>query len=159
VSRPGDLWQLGQQHRLLCGDARDAAVLDRLLADEQAAMAFLDPPYNVKVKDVVGRGRTRHGEFAMASGEMSRQHYVGFLIETLGNAATHSRAGALHYVCIDWRHLSELIEAGEPTYGEMLNLVVWVKSNAGRGLLCGVCADDGATHRAAGGWDDLQLIK
>ena len=107
VSQPGDVWQLGP-HRLLCGDARDTANLDRLLGDEQAAMAFLDPPYNVKIGSVVGRGRTKHGEFAMASGEMSRQEYVGFLIETLGNAATHSRAGAVHYVCMDWRHLREL---------------------------------------------------
>ena len=61
------------------------------------------------------------------------QEYVEFLIETLGNAATHSRAGAVHYVCMDWRHLGELLEAGQQTYGEMLNLVVWVKSNAGQG--------------------------
>jgi ParB-like chromosome segregation protein Spo0J len=132
VSRPGDLWQLGS-HRLLCGDARDAANLDRLLGDEQAAMAFLDPPYNVRVRGVVGRGRIKHDEFAMASGEMSRPEYVEFLIEALGNAATHSRAGAVHYVCTDWRHLSELLEAGQQTHGEMLNLAVWVKSNAGQG--------------------------
>ena len=65
VSRPGDLWQLGP-HRLLCGDARDAANLDRLLGDEQAAMAFLDPPYNVKVSERGGAWphqawRIRHG--------------------------------------------------------------------------------------------------
>ena len=64
---------------------------------------------------------------------MSRQEFVGFLIETLGNAATHSRAGAVHYVCMDWRHLGELLEAGQQIYGEMLNLAVWVKSNAGQG--------------------------
>ena len=126
VSQPGDVWQLGP-HRLLCGDARDHANLDRLLGDEQAAMAFLDPPYNVRVGGVVGRGRTKHDEFAMASGEMSRQEYVGFLIETLGNAATCSRAGAVHYVCMDWRHLGELLDAGQQTYGEMLNLAVWVR--------------------------------
>jgi DNA modification methylase len=96
-------------------------------------MAFLDPPYNVKIRSVVGRGRTKHREFAMASGEMSRQEFVGFLSETLGNAAAHSRRGALNYVCTDWRHLRELTEAGEQTYGEMLNLAVWVKSNAGQG--------------------------
>jgi hypothetical protein len=69
----------------------------------------------------------------MASGEMSRQEYVEFLIEALGNAATHSRAGAVHYVCTDWRHFRELGEAGQQTYVEMLNLAVWVKSNAGQG--------------------------
>jgi DNA modification methylase len=132
VTRHGDVWQLGP-HRLLCGDARDAANLDRLLGGQQVAMAFLDPPYNVKIGSVVGRGRTKHDEFAMASGEMSRPDFVGFLIETLSNAATHSRAGALHYVCMDWRHLGELIEAGDQTYSAMLNLAVWVKSNAGQG--------------------------
>jgi DNA modification methylase len=134
VSQPGDLWQLGG-HLLLCGDARETANLDRLLGDEQAAMAFLDPPYNVKIASVVGRGRTRHGEFAMASGEMSRQEFVEFLAETLGNTAVYSRAGALHYVCIDWRHLGELLKAGQQTYGEMVNLAVWVKSNPGQGSL------------------------
>ena len=132
VSQPGDLWELGP-HRLLCGDARDTANLDRLLGDEQAAMAFLDPPYNVRVRSVVGRGRTKHREFAMGSGEMVAEEYVGFLSETLGNAATHSRAGALHYVCMDWRHQRELIDAGGQTYGAQINLVVWVKSNAGQG--------------------------
>jgi DNA modification methylase len=132
VSRPGDLWQLGS-NRLSCGDARDPANLNRLLGGELAAMAFLDPPYNVKIRSVVGRGRTKHSEFAMASGEMSRPEFVSFLTETLGNAARHSCAGAIHYVCIDWRHIGELREAGQQTYAEMLNLVVWVKPNAGQG--------------------------
>jgi DNA modification methylase len=132
VSQPGDLWQLGP-HSLLCGDARHTPDLDRLLGDEQAAMAFLDPPYNVKVRSVVGRGRTKHAEFAMASGELSRPEFVEFLTETLGNAATHSHAEAVHYVCIDWRHLGELLEVGDQIYAEMLNLAVWVKSNAGQG--------------------------
>jgi DNA modification methylase len=152
VSQPGDLWQLGP-HRLLCGDARDAANLNRLLGGELAAMAFLDPPYNVKVRSVVGRGRTRHREFAMASGEMARQEFVAFLLKTLGNAAAHSRAGAVHFVSMDWRHVGELLDAGQQTYGEMLNLAVWVKSNAGQGSfyrsqheLVGVFRVGGAPH-------------
>jgi DNA modification methylase len=132
VSQPGDVWQL-HLHRLLCGDARDPSNLDRLLGDEQAAMALLDPPYNVRVRSVVGRGRTKHREFVMASGEMVAEEYVEFLSETLGTAATHSRAGALHYVCTDWRHQRELIDAGGQIYGAQVNLVVWVKSNAGQG--------------------------
>ena len=68
VSMPGDLWQLGD-HRLLCGDARYADDLARLMGEARAAMAFLDPPYNVRVRDIVGRGQIKHSEFAMASGE------------------------------------------------------------------------------------------
>src|SRR5262245_23771577 len=96
-------------------------------------MAFLDPPYNVRVRDIVGRGHVKHTEFVMASGELSRSDFVGFLKTTLAEAAAVSRDGAVHYVCMDWRHIGELIEAGGMVYGDMLNLAVWVKSNAGQG--------------------------
>ena len=42
------------------------------MANCHADLAFLDPPYNVRIGAVVGRGRTKHSEFAMASGEMLR---------------------------------------------------------------------------------------
>jgi DNA modification methylase len=132
VSKPGDLWQMGK-HRLLCGDARSADHVARLMGGAHAAMAFLDPPYNVRVRDIVGRGQVKHAEFAIASGELSRSEFVGFLKATLAEAAAVSRDGAVHYVCMDWRHIGELIEAGSEIYGEMLNLAVWVKSNAGQG--------------------------
>jgi len=132
VSASGDLWELGG-HRLLCGDARSPGDLARLMGGSRAAMAFLDPPYNVRIQNVVGRGRTRHREFAMASGEMSRPAFTAFLIATLEQAAGVSKDGAVHFVCIDWRHVGELIEAGRQVYGEMLNLAVWSKSNAGQG--------------------------
>jgi DNA modification methylase len=132
VSEPGDIWELGE-HRLSCGDARDVADIDRLMPGKRAAMAFLDPPYNVRIRSVVGRGRIKHAEFAMASGEMSSSEFIAFLEETLGNAARVSRDCAVHFVCMDWRHVDKLIEAGRGVYAEMLNLAVWVKSNAGQG--------------------------
>ncbi len=132
ITKVGDLWQLGE-HRLLCGDARDPAVLQRLMGDDQAAMAFLDPPYNVRVSDIVGRGRIQHDEFAMASGEMSQSEFVKFLTGSLAAAAAVSKDGAVHFVCMDWRHVGELFEAGRAAYGAILNLAVWVKSNAGQG--------------------------
>jgi DNA modification methylase len=132
ASQPGDLWILGK-HRILCGDAREPDALKHLMDGTKAAMAFLDPPYNLRVKGIVGRGRVKHLEFAMASGELSRTEFVSFLTSTLSAAALVSRDGAIHYVCMDWRHISELLEAGQGVYGEMLNLAVWVKSNAGQG--------------------------
>jgi ParB-like nuclease domain/DNA methylase len=132
ISKPGDLWVLGP-HKLLCGDARSATDIARLMAHCRADMAFIDPPYNVRIGGVVGRGRTKHSEFAMASGEMSPTEYVRFLGKTLNAAASVSREGALHYVCIDWRHIAELMAAAKPVYGDTINLAVWVKSNAGQG--------------------------
>lgn len=132
VSQTGDRWILGR-HSILCGDARQSDALEHLMGDSRAAMMFADPPYNVRVRKIVGRGRIKHGEFAMASGEMSSTDFVEFLTSTLSTAALFSRDGALHYVCIDWRHVGELLEAGECVYGETLNLAVWVKTNAGQG--------------------------
>jgi len=132
VTRPGDLWRLGD-HLLLCGDARRADDLASFMGKDRAAAAFLDPPYNVRVKSVVGRGRIRHNEFAMASGEMSPALFTSFLQDVLSTAASFSRDGAVHFVCMDWRHLGELLEAGREVYGAMLNLAVWVKPNCGQG--------------------------
>ena len=132
LSKRGDLWQLGP-HRLLCGDARNSDDLAPLLGEARAAMAFLDPPYNVRIRDIVGRGQIKHSEFAMASGELSRASFIEFLKQSLAAVATVSRDGAVHFVCMDWRHLGELLEAGGAVYDEMLNLVVWAKTNAGQG--------------------------
>lgn len=132
VSERGSLWLLGQ-HRLLCGDTRSEPDLDRLIGSSRAATAFLDVPYNVAVRTIGGRGRTKHAEFAMASGEMSSSEYVDFLVAGLGNCGRVSRNGAVHFVCCDWRHVTDIIEAGRLIYDEILNIVVWVKSNAGQG--------------------------
>jgi DNA modification methylase len=103
------------------------------MGEARAAMAFLDPPYNVRIRDIVGRGQVKHAEFAMASGELSRAGFVEFLKGTLAAAAAVSRDGAVHFVCMDWRHIGELLDAGGTVYGETLNMAVWVKSNAGQG--------------------------
>jgi ParB-like chromosome segregation protein Spo0J len=46
VSKPGDLWVLGN-HRLLCGDTTVLADVERVLGGQLADMTFCDPPYNV----------------------------------------------------------------------------------------------------------------
>jgi DNA modification methylase len=132
VTRSGDQWCLGR-HRLLCGDACSGATLDQLVGDARARMVFADVPYNVQIGRVQGRGRIKHPEFAYASGEMTKVQYVNFLQQALSNAARSSTNGAVHYVCIDWRHIEELIAAGHGVYSAMLNLCVWAKTNAGQG--------------------------
>jgi DNA modification methylase len=132
VTRRGELWRL-RTHRVLCADAREESNYDRLMKGQLAAMVFADPPYNVRVADVQGRGRVRHNEFAFASGEMSDPAYVLFLSTCLGSAARVSRDGAVHFICMDWRHIDILMSAGRKIYADMLNLVVWVKTNPGQG--------------------------
>ena len=135
VSAAGDLWILGR-HRLLCGSALDADVYQRLMDGRAAQAAFTDPPYNVPIEGhVSGNGAIRHREFAMASGEMTVGQFTHFLTTFMYLAARHSENGSLHYVCIDWRHLLELLTAGNQVYSKLQNLCVWVKPNGGMGSL------------------------
>ena len=101
---------------------------------EQADLIFTDPPYNVPIDGhVCGLGRVRHREFAMGAGEMSAAAFTAFLTETLGNAAAHARDGAIAFTCMDWRHMGELLKAGETVFSELKNLCVWNKTNGGMG--------------------------
>jgi ParB-like nuclease domain len=114
VTRAGDVWELGR-HRLVCGDSRNVETLRALMGAEEADLVFTDPPYNVPIDGhVCGLGRTQHREFAMGVGEMSSDAFTGFLRETLGHAAASCRDGAIAFVCMDWRHMGELLKAGEP---------------------------------------------
>ncbi len=133
VSLMGDVWILGR-HRLLCGDARDAADFRALMRDERADVVFTDPPYNVKIDgNATGLGKVRHREFAFASGEMSEREFTTFLATTLGNVSAYMRDGAIAYVCMDWRHMGEMVAAGRIAFSELKNLVIWNKANAGMG--------------------------
>ena len=129
----GDVWQLGG-HRLICGNALDPDVVEGLMAGEKAMMVFSDPPYNLPIDGHVGNsGKTQHREFAMAAGEMSEAEFTNFLKTAFRNMADHSFDGAIHLLCMDWRHQGEMLAAGEGIYSELKNLIVWVKDNGGMG--------------------------
>lgn len=133
VSRPRDLWHLGN-HRLYCGDALNQESYEILMGDIKAKMVFTDPPYNVPINGhVCGNGKTKHDEFKMASGEMSEEEFTDFLSRTFSNLKDYSCDGSLHYICMDWRHMRELLDAGATTYEELKNLCVWNKTNGGMG--------------------------
>ncbi|MBG6119029.1 MULTISPECIES: site-specific DNA-methyltransferase [unclassified Sphingobium] len=129
----GDLWILGH-HRLLCGDTRRPESFAQLMGDDRARLVFSDPPFNVKINGHVGGlGKTKHAEFAMATGEMSEREFTGFLETAFRNAADVSMDGAIHYQCMDWRHVEEMMMAGRAVYSELKNICIWSKDNAGMG--------------------------
>ena len=133
VTRSGDLWQLGP-HLLLCADARDPAAYGRLLGDGKGEFVFTDPPYNVAIDGhVCGLGRIRHRNFAMGCGEMSATEFTGFLTTIFKQLVACTTDGSIHQVCMDWRHMPEMLKAGNEAYSELKNLCVWNKNNAGMG--------------------------
>jgi DNA modification methylase len=131
--RPGDFWQLGP-HRLICGDALHPSTVAALMNGERAQMVFTDPPYNVPIQGHVGgSGAIRHPEFAMASGEMTAPQFTAFLRTAFQNLIDHATDGSIHLVCMDWRHIREVLAAADGLYAELKNLIVWAKDNNGMG--------------------------
>jgi DNA modification methylase len=120
--------------RLICGDGRDTNAYATLLGRESVTLIFTDPPYNVPIDGhVCGSGRIRHRDFAMGTGEMDKASFTRFLVDSLTPAAARCRDGAIAFVSMDWRHMRELLEAGEQVFSELKNLCVWNKSNGGMG--------------------------
>jgi DNA modification methylase len=133
VSQLGDLWLL-DRHRLWCGNALEEDTYPTLMAHRQAAMVFTDPPYNVPIAGhASGLGQVVHQNFAMASGELSEAEFLTFLTQTCRLLAQASVDGALIYVCMDWRHLGELLAAGRAAALVLKNLCVWDKETGGMG--------------------------
>lgn len=131
--QPGDLWALGP-HRLLCADGLDPENVAALMAHERADMVFTDPPYNVPIDGhVSGLGSVKHREFAQASGEMSATEFTAFLRKAFVALANNSADGSIHFICMDWRHMGEVLAASGGVYAELKNLIVWAKDNAGMG--------------------------
>ena len=126
----GDIWALGE-HRLICGNSLDSAVTALLMNGRKAQMIFTDPPYNVPIEGhVSGKGKARHDEFVMASGEMSKPEFTLFLRNTFTTLSSYAVNGSIHFICMDWRHMGEVMNAAEGIY-DLKNLIVWAKDNGG----------------------------
>ncbi len=134
TSRLGDVWSLGD-HRLIQGDAREAAVYDRLMdGSELASLVLTDEPFNVANVGHV-TGNPDHREFAMAHGEMSREEFAAFNRAWMSAVLPYLVEGGLLATFIDWRSVDLVIASGLALELALLNLVVWEKSNGGQGSL------------------------
>ena len=133
TAKLGDLWQLGR-HRLFCGDALAETSWTALMVGIFAALVLTDPPYNVPTAGhITTRRDGRHGEFAMAAGEMSPDAFRAFLEDLFRLCSANSGDGALVYAFIDWRSVRLMLEAGEAVFGRLINICFWNKTNAGMG--------------------------
>ena len=133
VSVLGDHWHLGE-HRVLCGNALEATDYARLMGSSRAAAVLTDPPYNVKIAgNVSGLGKTKHGEFQMGVGEMTRAQFEGFLTTPLEHCKGYLLAGSVIYAFIDWRSIDLLMAAAETAGLKHINTAVWYKGSGAMG--------------------------
>jgi DNA modification methylase len=122
VTKPGDLWVLGQ-HRLLCGDATVLADIERVLGGQLADMTWTDPPYNVDYantpKDKL-RGKNRP-----ILNDNLGQGFERFLYDACVNVLQVTK-GAI-YVCMSSSELDTLQRAFRAAGGRWSTFVIWAK--------------------------------
>ena len=129
----GDLWRLGD-HFVYCGDSLLAKSFEIIMQGELAQIVITDPPYNCKINGhVCGLGKTKHDEFAMASGEMTETEFAEFISKFMQNLIKFSIDGSLHYLFMDWAGLNTLLTQGKRHYSELKNIAVWNKLSGGMG--------------------------
>jgi DNA methylase/ParB-like nuclease family protein len=134
VTQQGDLWLLGE-HRILARMPWWARATSGF-SEKRAQMVFTDPPWNIPIAGhVSGLGAVKHGDFAMGCGEMSAAEFEAFLRTALGHAVTYSDDGSIHFVCMHWAKIRELLSSAADLYSDTKNLCVWSKTNAGMGSL------------------------
>ncbi len=135
VSKLGDVWVCGD-HRVGCGNALDTDFVALVCDGLQANVSFVDPPYNIPIAGFVsGKGRIQHREFVQGAGEMSPEEFTKFLAAALKVLQSVIAPNALIFVCMDWRHLYELLSAGRQNGLALYNVCAWIKNNAGMGAL------------------------
>jgi DNA modification methylase len=123
VSKPGDLWVLGN-HRLLCGDATMLADVERVLGGELADMTFCDPPYNV---DYANSPKDKlRGKHRPILNDDLGGGFEAFLYDACTNIVSVTK-GAV-YVCMSSSELHSLQRAFTAAGGKWSTFVIWAKN-------------------------------
>jgi DNA modification methylase len=123
VSRPGDLWVLGN-HRVLCGDATVLADVERVLGGQLADMTFCDPPYNV---DYANSPKDKlRGKHRPILNDALGDGFEAFLLDACTNIIAVTK-GAV-YVCMSSSELHTLQRAFATAGGKWSTFVIWAKN-------------------------------
>jgi len=127
VTRLGDKWRCGSGH-IMCGDATDPNVIEKLVGGATIQLVVSDPPYNLPTATFSSSGH--HGNFGQGYGELTEEAFIRFLQQFMLAAQPHLASGALLYAFMDWKHILELILAARGLQLEYKQLLVWAKSSA-----------------------------
>ena len=123
VTRPGDLWILGD-HRLLCGDATVLTDVERVLGGQLADMVFCDPPYGVNYANAP-KDKLR-GKHRPIMNDNLGAGFETFLYDACVNILSVTK-GAV-YVCMSSSELDTLQKAFRAAGGRWSTFVIWAKN-------------------------------
>ena len=123
ISRPGDVWELGN-HRLLCGDATTPASYEALMADGQADMVFTDPPYNVDYANSA-KDKMRGKDRPILNDNLGDGFY-DFLLAAL--TPMLERCAGATYIAMSSSELDTLQQAFRAAGGKWSTFIIWAKN-------------------------------
>jgi DNA modification methylase len=122
VTRPGDLWVLGE-HRLLCGDATVLADVERVLEGGLADMTFCDPPYNV---DYANSPKDKlRGKHRPILNDDLGTGFEAFLHDACANILAVTKGAC--YICMSSSELHTLQRAFTAAGGKWSTFIIWAK--------------------------------
>lgn len=123
--KAGDFWILGN-HGILCGDATKPESYKNLLGEYVPNAVIADLPYNLDQNFIGNKGKKKHENFKMGSGEMSPDEFTKFLSIVIKNLQDFTAKPSCHMLFQDWRHIYELMTAAQ-SYEAFKALAIWDK--------------------------------
>jgi DNA modification methylase len=127
----GQLWQLGE-HRLICGDCTDKAVVDKVMQGEVAGAVVTDPPYNVAYSS---RGSNKDNWGKIENDEMSDEDFYAWLLTVARAIDSAIASGASIYLChgdTDRKSIP-FIDIFRDLDWKRSSTIIWVKQAASMG--------------------------
>ncbi|MDD3531460.1 MAG: site-specific DNA-methyltransferase [Candidatus Pacebacteria bacterium] len=127
--KPGDVFRIGD-HILGCGDARDAAFVDRVICKTKIALLLVDPPYGVAfVESKEAFAKIRVKKKILNDGIVSEPEYAEFTKDWLAPVVPHLAAKNAAYIFNSDKMLFALRDGMERSGIRFAQLLIWVKNH------------------------------
>lgn len=128
VTRLGDVWCMGE-HRIICGDCREAHLWEALLGKRKVRLVWTDPPYGIDMAPAsVARDLPK-----LDNDNLGGAEFEAFLLDSLAMAASRLD-GTEAYVCCDWRKYDVFKTALAKVGWPVKCLIVWNKETRAQNL-------------------------
>ena len=121
ITKIGDIWELGT-HRLICGDSRNEATLEKLMNGEMADLFLTDPPYNVDYCQQVNGKKIENDN-------LPNSEFAQFMAESFSAADGHLKPGGAFYI---WHAdtMRRIIQDACNSVGwQIRQCLIWNKNN------------------------------